>query len=158
MNVEELMAAHKIQNVWSTYARHMDKQEMEKVLGLFTSDCHVDLADWGVYEGEDELRAFLEGFFAGEMGIQDSFHAFFNPIIEVDDDEATGQWHYIGADTFDGPTTGWLFGFYRNEFVVEDSEWRIDRLVFDGKWFTSYDVGWAEERTCSVERRADTAA
>ena len=149
MDSTEAIATLEIQQVMSRYERHFDKHELEPLLDLFVEGCRAEYGGT-VMEGKAELEEFIEGSFAGETGVEDSFHMVMNPWIEVDGDRATGRWHFLGAYTLASVGAAWLTGFYEVSFRREDGDWRIETLEFEEKWTTPYEDGWAE--TPRVER------
>lgn len=64
------------------------------------------------------------GFFSGEAGILDTLHLMLN---------------------LEGIGATWLVGYYTAEFTKEGDEQLISDLVYDTKYFSSYDEGWTEE-------------
>ena len=63
----------------------------EKILALFTEDCVWDGGVYGKREGKAALRAYYDQNNASEAPL--AYHLLTNPIIEVNGDQATGNWH-----------------------------------------------------------------
>jgi len=144
MDQKSVAATLTIQRLMSKYSLYWDRQDLEGLVGLFAPDC-VARYPARTCEGKEDVRAYATAYFAGEAGIEDSFHVLANPWIEPDGDTATGRWHFVGAYTLEGVGAAWVFGFYENEFERRDGEWRISTLEFEPKYVTPYDQGWVEQ-------------
>jgi hypothetical protein len=150
-SIEEMADVLAIQKLMGRYNRywdeghHIDDYDVEPLVSLFHDDCRADWGPLGTVEGKEELREGAKADLGGETAKQDSFHAFMNPWIEVNGDEATGKFHFLGAYVMDDIGATWLFGMYDIDFVKEGDEWKILDLVLDFKWITSHEEGWVEE-------------
>jgi hypothetical protein len=107
-----------------------DKYNPSGIAALFTED--------GIWEGESfgrhVGRAAITAHFQRVSGeIVFAAHLALNPIIEVDDDTATGKWRLIIPATV--ITSGikearWLWGAYDDHYVRVDGVWMFKRLSF----------------------------
>lgn len=144
MDQESVADTLEIQRLMSKYSLFWDRQDLEGLVSLFAPDC-VARYPARTCEGRDAVREYATAYFAGEEGIEDSFHVLANPWIEPDGDATVGRWHFVGAYTLEGVGAAWVLGFYENEFERRDGEWRISTLDFAPKYVTPYDQGWAEQ-------------
>lgn len=130
--VQELEDQQAIQRVITDYSAHLDARDYDGYVGLFTPD--------GVWangdtrrEGQDEIRAMLEGLF-GEVPEDfvntSSFHQVSNFEIDVDGDEATAKSRFVFVMRGEGGApTPMLSGQYHDRLVRTDDGWRIAERV-----------------------------
>ena len=74
-------------------------------------------------------------------------HLALNPIIEVDDDTASGKWRLIMPATV--ITSGikearWLLGAYDDHYVRVDGVWMFKRLSLHIDFYSPHAGNWAE--------------
>ena len=73
-----------------------------------------------------------------------------NPIIEVDGDDATGEWLLFQPCTIPGSDGDddralWLAATYHDRYRRVDGDWMIAAMVIDLAFFTPFEVGWAKQ-------------
>ncbi|GGL64914.1 nuclear transport factor 2 family protein [Halocalculus aciditolerans] len=97
---------------------------------LFTEDGRFVRANGDVYEGHDELYGFAaDGF---DDLFARSAHVVTNPVIDVANGEATGQWYLLlWGETPDGDVTV-TQAKYEDRFERVDGEWRIAEVNVRG--------------------------
>ncbi len=70
-----------------------------------------------------------------------------NPIIEVNDDTATGIWYILEPCTHaEGNRAVWQAARYDDEYVRVDGEWKVQNLKLDWRFITPFDEGWVKTR------------
>lgn len=116
------------------YAQTIDDHRWADWADLFTADTTCDYAGWGTFEGRDRVRAAMEEAFAAN--IRDHRHVFYQPILSIDGDDATGQWYYDVYTAFvgdeDSPypagTASLRQGRYFDEYRRVDGEWKFSSV------------------------------
>lgn len=107
-------------------------QDGDRLAELFVAE--------GVWEAPGMLR--LDGREAIRNFFNDSpfpfgFHAVTNPVIQVDGDKATGQWHLFCPCANAEREQIWIGGIYDDQFVRIADGWRLQqvtaRVVFTSK-------------------------
>jgi hypothetical protein len=75
-----------------------------------------------------------------------------NPIIVVDGDRTTGQWHLLQPATRSETGAGnhaqavWLSASYRDDYVRINGRWMFKHLRVSFNFLTTYEEGWAKRR------------
>jgi len=112
---------------------------------LFTEDGVWDGGrTFGLAEGKSAIRKHFDG--AGKR-ISIARHQVMNPIIEVDDDSATGHWLLFQPCTDAGSGKAvWLAATYTDQYKKVDGCWLISHLSIEVAFFSSYEKGWAEQQ------------
>ncbi len=132
-------------------ARYCDRcdagYDADGIAALMTDDAVWDGgATFGVFEGREAIR---EHFRNASRRVSIARHQVMNPMIEVEGDDATGQWLLFQPCTVAaaGATDRavWLAATYRDRYRRVDGRWLISATVIDVAFFTPYDRGWVEE-------------
>ena len=105
------------------YASGIDRRDWPLFRSCFTEGVHADYEGIAVWEGVDEITAFMEAAH-GEMG--HTLHRITNVAVQVDGDRAAAR-SYVDLVAMDaagesGLTTA---GFYDDELVRTPDGWRI---------------------------------
>jgi ketosteroid isomerase-like protein len=112
--------------------------DFDGVVELFTED--------GVWDAGEKLRGDgregIREFFKKARSISFAFHRITNPIIEIDGDTATGNWHVMVALTHPDGRAVWIAGIYNDEFVRTAEGWKFKRLHFTQAFQTPYERSW----------------
>ena len=77
-------------------------------------------------------------------------HRVSNPLIEIDGDQATGQWYLWQPTVFRGEAL-WLSAFYRDRYVRVQGRWLFQHLRLDIRMLTPYAEGPAKTRIIAVD-------
>lgn len=124
-----LEAIEDIRKLKALYAAHCDNgYDAEAIVTCFTEDCHWEGDGRGVYRGHDGLR---ELFKLSPKTYPYAAHLMTNPIIEVDGDKATGQWHLLEPcnTMHEGVNAGGILSSrYADEYKRIDGKWYISRM------------------------------
>jgi hypothetical protein len=106
----------------------------DELRDVFTDDISLDLIE---IEGMPHMRGIDEviGYFGGPMPtfVEWMWHAFYNPIIDISGDRATGEWLLLafsrGKDAPDAPPAGSI-GRYLEHYVKTPAGWRTSQVKF----------------------------
>ena len=100
--------------------------DADAVASLFVEDAVWDAGEAGRGDGREGIRALFKSF----QRLPFAFHRVSNPIIKVDGDTATGEWHLLLAISFSEKEEVWVGGIYNDEFVRTPQGWRFKSLQF----------------------------
>ncbi len=120
----------------SAYSWHYDRPDFEALIELFTDDAVCIFGPYGTWEGIEEIRAgFRENVSAADNNFP-TLHATTNPMIQIDGDEAKGQFFLLDAVLTRpvGETTNAVFGVYHDEFRRVDGRWKIAKADLSFLW------------------------
>ena len=135
-----------IKQLKAKYCRFCDEgYDPDGIAGLFTEDGVWDGGrTFGVAEGREAIRKHFKG--AGDR-ISIARHQVMNPIIEVDDDSATGHWVLFQpcTDAASGQAL-WLAATYNDRYDKVGDRWLISHLSVEVAFFSPFEKGWAEQR------------
>jgi len=106
----------------------------DELRDVFTDDISLDLRD---IEGMHHMRGIEEvvAYFRDGMPVfvEWMWHAFYNPIIDISGDTATGEWLLLafsrGKDAPDAPPAGSM-GRYLERYVRTPDGWRAREVTF----------------------------
>ncbi len=112
--------------------------DYDGVASIFTED--------GVWEAVPTIRAEtregIRDYFKRAQNIPLAFHRITNPIIEIDGDTATGNWHVLVALTQPNGKAVWIGGVYNDDFVRTSEGWKFRKLSFTFAINVPYEKGW----------------
>lgn len=112
--------------------------DYDAVASIFTDD--------GVWEAVPTIRAEtregIRDYFKKAQNIPLAFHRISNPIIKVDGDQATGNWHVLVALTQPNGKAVWIGGIYNDDFVRTREGWKFKKLGFTFAFNVPYEKGW----------------
>lgn len=138
-----------IANLIRVYGFYLDKGLWNKVADLFAQEGSIELAQRGVFVGQDRVREFLwqqfgrrgggpsEGFLQNHFGLQ--------PVIHVADDGLTAKSRHRLLTQMDSNGSGgsWGGATYENEYIKEDGVWKFKKVFALNTYMASYEGGWA---------------
>lgn len=114
--------------------------DIDGLMDLFAPDAVWEgPASTRTARGIDEIRQLMIDFQATPFVI----HNVMNPIIDVDGDTATGNWHAIIALSHAGQAA-WMLGNYEEEYVRLDGKWKFKRVHFVSAVEAPYEEGWGK--------------
>lgn len=141
MTLEELSAIEAIKQVKARYCHHIDLKEWDEYAGLFTVDARLNTDRAVSTRGEDpdpqpEIRgrAAIRAFMPELLDPADTVHQVHMPIIELTS-PTSAKVIWAMEDIVRMP--GFHLegrGHYREEYVIEDGEWRIASLHLTRTW------------------------
>lgn len=121
-----------IQRVITDYAARLDAQDFDGYAALFARD-GVWQNGATIRRGAEEIKAMLVGLFGtpppGFVN-SESYHLVSNLEVDVDGDTAKARSrHLLVMRGENGSPRPALAGFYEDEFIREDGQWKILRRV-----------------------------
>ena len=138
-----------IDNMESAYGYYLDKNLWDQLADLFAKDSTMELAQRGVYQGQDHIRAFLHAFGGAEGPHENQLgnHLNLQPVIHVAPDGKTAK---VRARVLQmmgqaGKSASMSGAVYENEFVKEDGVWKYKTDHAYNTWVINYDGGWAKQ-------------
>jgi triacylglycerol lipase len=144
-----------LENLESAYGYYLDKNLWNDLSDLFAHDGSMELAQRGVYKGQDHVRAFLlkvfgrgtEGPVAGRLGN----HLQLQPVIDVADDgrSAKIRVRLLQQMSF-GSRASIGAAVYENEAVKEDGVWRFKSTHAYNTLTAGYEGGWARNASSTM--------
>ena len=146
---------YEIENLESAYGYYLDKDLWNDLADLFSADGSMELAQRGVYQGRERVRAFLlqvfgrgkEGPVANRLGN----HMQLQPVIDVDPDgqHANIRIRMLQQMSF-GPRASLGAAVYENTAVKEDGRWKLQVDHTYNTLASSYDGGWTHAASRGV--------
>ena len=110
----------------------------EGIAQLFVEGGCWEAGDMGTAQGHDEIRSFFANAIEAFPMV---FHHASSPHIEVEGDEARGQWHVM-VPMIEGNQSKLLIGIYQDDFVRTETGWRFKRLSFSRSATIDLPKGW----------------
>jgi ketosteroid isomerase-like protein len=139
----------------SKYSWYYDTPEFDKLMDLFTEDAVLDMGPYGKHTGREEIRQLFAENISSPNNNFPALHATTNPLIEIDGDDATGQFYLLDTvltDSPDRPTLGWGAVYYEN-YRRENGRWLISRIRMRFLW--NRDLGRVKGAPPKLEFHAD---
>jgi hypothetical protein len=140
---------HELENLESAYGYYLDKNLWNDLADLFAVNGSMELAQRGIYKGNDRVRGFLHNVFGrgGEGPVEGRLgnHIQMQPVIHISPD---GQSARIRARMMQQLTFGERASMgasvYENEAVKENGVWKFSVLHTYNTWGAGYAEGWAK--------------
>lgn len=124
-----------------------DGYDPDRLASLFTEDALWDGGNtFGVAQGRDAIHRHFAG---ASARVTIARHQVMNPIIDIEDDSATGHWLLFQPCTNanrDGEQAVWLAATYADRYARIEGEWLISATVIEVAFFTPFDRGWVDQR------------
>ena len=140
--LEDIEAIKKLKARYCAYCDN--NYDADGIAALFTEDAVWDGGNFGRYEGREAIRTFFRG---APRIFPFAIHQVMNPIIEVEGEQAKGQWYLFQPATLaEGNQAVWLAARYEEEYVKVGSEWKFKRLKVFPSFLTPYEQGWVKKR------------
>ena len=138
--LEDIEALKQLKVRYAAYCD--DDYDADGLVPLFTENAIWDGGAMGRYEGHAALRAF---FSSADQIVPFAVHHVTNPIIEVDDDQATGSWYLWQPMVMQGGDQAmWLAARYSDRYRRVDGRWMFEHVKIDVRFFSPYEKGWGE--------------
>lgn len=122
-----------------------DAAMMELFGHHFTDDIRVDFEFLGKYQGRASVIAFYRDQVAQLLSY--SAHMVTNPRIEVNGNEACGEWYVLVPLTLrETQQAAWLQARYQEEYAKQDGCWKWRSITARFEHITPFEEGWAKVR------------
>jgi hypothetical protein len=147
--VKALEDIEEIKKLTALYCTYCDGQidgpthESEKIVPLFVEDGVLDMGEYGSGQGREWIANHFRN---SQQRFPFAFHRISNPIIEVNGDTATANWHLLAMLTSTENQALWSAGLLDNDYLRTRDGWKLKRVKFIPIFFTPYDLGWAIAR------------
>jgi acetyl esterase/lipase len=147
--IQRVKDYHELENLESAYGYYVDKNLWSDLADLFSRDSSMELAQRGVYQGHDRVRAFLvnvfgrgkEGPVAGRLGN----HIQMQPVITIAEDGQSAKIRLRMIQQLNFGSRASMGGaIYENEAVKENGIWKISKLHAYNTFTAGYEGGWAK--------------
>jgi ketosteroid isomerase-like protein len=140
--IQRLEDIEAIKKLKARYADACDRNyDVDTLASLFAEDAIWDGGLFGVHNGREEIRAFFQGV---SSDITFAMHYMMNPIIDVDGDEATGEWYLFQTCTFNGDQAIFGAARYDEQYRRIDGQWLFWRLKLTSFFWTPFEEGWVK--------------
>jgi hypothetical protein len=139
---------HELENLENAYGYYLDKSLWTELADLFAMNGSMELAQRGVYQGRERVRAFLPTVF-GQEGPKDGRlgnHIQLQPVISIADDGRIAKIRIRLVQQMGqyGERASWGGGVYENEAVKEDGVWKFKSVHMFNTFTADYVGGWAK--------------
>jgi len=114
------------------YCRTLDTEDVEGYASVFTEDGVLTARTFAESEpnlrkeGREELRDLIRER-RETLDYTLAQHRPYNPVVELDGDEATGQWYFTFVAEHGDGTIEFEFGEYDETYRRVDDAWQISR-------------------------------
>ncbi len=141
--LEDIEAIKKLKATYCAYCD--DNFNIPALRTLFVEDATWDGGRHGSAQGREAILSTLAN---AQNWVPFSVHMVMNPIIEVEGDEATGQWYLFMACTQKngGENATWVSLRYDEEYLRVDGEWKFTSQKLTEYFWTPFDQGWVNAR------------
>jgi hypothetical protein len=132
-----------IANLQRAYGYYVDKCLWDDTADLFSKDGTLEIGLRGVYAGQDHVRKYLHTLPKLEYGVLFN-HMQLQPVIDIAPDGklAWGRWRAFEQFGILHKAAQWGEGTYENEYIKEDSVWKIHKLHYYMTYYVDYYKGW----------------
>jgi SnoaL-like domain len=146
---ERMRAIEDIREIMNLKARYLNasdggwnrpSHDADALASMFTKDGSWQAEGFPRLDGREAIRSAFKQF---SVLAPFAFHTVSNPLIEIDGDSATGEWHLTEMFTDASGSEFWAAGIYADRFVRSDEGWRFKSLVLTYAFNGPYKNGWA---------------
>ena len=103
-----------------------DDHNPDKINDLFVENGIWESPDFGRAQGHDEIKSLFKKF--NEM-FSFSQHNMMNPIIDVNDNKASGIWYIMGPWTLtENDEKKWMALRYDDDYIKVNGVWKYQHL------------------------------
>jgi hypothetical protein len=146
--LRRLEANEAIRSCVYAYALAGDRGNAGHIVGtLFTKNGSYEAPGFGKFVGRDNIVRGLEEIAA--KAVLWAFHIPGGPLIKVADDGKTAKafwWVFVPVKlNIEGePSPFWGAGHYNADLVIEDGQWKFQRVLFQTKLQTPFAGPWTQ--------------
>lgn len=109
--------------------------DYDQVASLFVEDGVWESSRSGPIRGREAIREYFKKL---REEVAFAIHCGSNPVVHVNGDRATGNWHAV-INIGNPPKGGWTLGIYDDEYVRTSAGWRIKSMRFTRAGNMPYD-------------------
>lgn len=142
--LDHLEAQDAIRRLKATYMQWCDERRGTEIADLFWPDGTWEAlggAVGGIVTGREAIGAMFDA-----SRLTFTVHYLTNESIEVNGDQAIGQWKLFEPCTFRDELAIWQGGHYVDDFERRDGEWRFRHLRLAMDFKAPFDEGWLRTR------------
>jgi hypothetical protein len=125
-DMDEIKALHREYLFW------ISGLEIEKALDCFARYIEVDVANYGIRKGIEEVGKFFRETICENVFQSKDGHFTGQPVITLDGEKASGHWMFYRF--IQDPSRRWVQGRYDCEYVKEDGKWKFSVLKMRRPW------------------------
>jgi hypothetical protein len=154
-HIETVESVRAVKRVQYAYGHYVELGLWNDFADLFTEDAVTNYQSAG--RGQPGVRGkaairqlFFDQVGQGKLGLAEGRiypHILFQPVITLAPDGRTakGRWRILAMLGGYGGSATWYSGVYENEYVLEDSAWKIKLLHSEPKVTAAYTAaGWKD--------------
>lgn len=131
--VRRLEDLDEIKELHREYLFLISNLDFDKALDCFAETITVDIAQYGVRRGKEEVtRFFKEVIYKNVLQSKDG-HFTGQPVISVEGNKAKGHWMFYRFVPEPSPVR-WVQGRYDCEYVKENGKWKFSVLKLTRPW------------------------
>lgn len=106
--------------------------EIENALDCFTRDIEVEVANYGIRKGKEEVGRFFRNIIGPNVLSSKDGHFTGQPVIAIEGGKARGHWMFYRF--VQDPSRRWIQGRYDCEYVKENGKWKFSMLKMRRPW------------------------
>ena len=146
MTVDDLLALEEIRNLRHGYAAHLDAQDLDALVELFTEDATCEFGHYGTWAGRETIRNNYAAVIQALGRPFDAMHVVTNPWVRLTGpDTARGRWYLIDLLPIQHPETGFAsrgghdnpllyLGIYEDDYRKVGGRWKIAAVKLHFLW------------------------
>ena len=141
--IQRLEDIEAIKKLKLSYAAGCDNNyNADDIAACFTEDAVWDGGPFGRFEGR---QAIHEGFTNAATLVKFAVHHTVNPIIDIDGDEATGDWLLWQPMVVPQDDQAmWMGARYEEKYSRVDGQWLIRELLLHIHMMSPYELGFGK--------------
>jgi hypothetical protein len=106
--------------------------ETEKALECFSPDIEVEVADYGIRKGMEEVGKFFREIICENVFKSKDGHFTGQPVLVLNGEKASGHWMFYRF--LNDQTRRWIQGRYDCEYKKENGKWKFSVLKMRRPW------------------------
>lgn len=142
--VQELEDQVEIRELKARYCAAVDSLDEDEWVSLFTESGRMTggFEYQGSHDGHDAIRQRIRDLENEDRTFMQ--HTVFNPLIEIDGDDAHGTWYFDVMVMDDEDSARWIRGNYDETYRRVEGEWKYEVMHVNITFRVDYEDGsWA---------------
>lgn len=131
--VRRLEDLDEIKELHREYLFLISNLDFDKALDCFAETIIVDIAQYGVRRGKEEVTRFFKEVIHKNVLQSKDGHFTGQPVISVEGNKAKGHWMFYRFVPEPSPVR-WVQGRYDCEYVKENGKWKFGALKLTRPW------------------------